>query len=196
MTTLASTLYTHTFPRSTVWQRNLLLVFTGALFVSAFAQIKIPLPFTPVPLTGQTFAVLLIGATLGSKRGSASIIIYTAMGAFGLPVFSGGASGLTYLTGATFGYFVGFILAAYFIGRFAEYGLERHLRTSLIPFLIGTLIIYLFGAGWLAILFGVEKAFSFGILPFLAGDLIKLLLATLVLPTTWRFVHKTTSLPK
>lgn len=190
MTTLASTLYAHTFPRSTVWQRNPLLIFTGALFVSAFAQIKIPLPFTPVPLTGQTFAVLLIGATLGSKRGAASIIIYTTMGAFGLPVFSGGASGLAYLTGATFGYFIGFILAAYFIGSLAEYGLERNLRTSLIPFFIGTIIIYLFGAGWLTILFGIEKALIFGVFPFLIGDLIKLLLAALVLPTTWRFVHK------
>ncbi len=108
MTTLAPTLYARTFPRVAGWLRDLVLIILGALFVAIFAQVKIPLPFTPVPLTGQTFAVLLVAASLGSKRGAASIALYIALGALGLPVFAGGASGMAYLSGATFGYLVGF----------------------------------------------------------------------------------------
>ena len=170
MTTLAPTLSTRYFPRTAAWLRDLLLITTGALFVAALAQVKIPLPFTPVPLTGQTFAVLLVGATLGSKRGVASLALYTLMGAVGLPFFAGGASGLAYLSGPTLGYLIGFVVAAYAVGTVAERGLERSVRTSLVPFLIGTLVIYIFGAGWLAILFGIEKALTLGVLPFLVGD--------------------------
>ena len=190
MTTLAPTLYSRTFPRRAAWLRDILLVFTGALFVAALAQIKIVFPFTPVPITGQTFAVLLVGASLGSKRGLASLTLYIAMGVFGLPFFAGGASGLAYLTGSTLGYLVGFVIAAYLVGRLAEEGLERNLRTSLIPFFTGTLVIYLFGAGWLTILFGFEKALTLGVLPFLIGDAIKLLLAALALPAIWKFVQE------
>jgi len=188
MTTLAPTLSTRYFPRSAAWMRNLLLVFSGAILVSLFAQVKTPLPFTPVPLTGQTFAVLLVGATLGSKRGAASLTLYAALGALGLPIFAGGAAGMAYLSGATFGYLLGFVVAAFVIGRLAERGLERNLRTSIIPFFVGTLVIYAFGAGWLALLFGVEKALAIGALPFIIGDTIKLVLAALALPAAWKLV--------
>ena len=190
MTTFAPTLYARTFPRSNARFRDLMLVFSGAIFVALLAQVKILLPFTPVPLTGQTFAVLLVGVTLGSKRGAASMIFYTALGAFGLPVFAGGASGMTYLSGATLGYLVGFVVAAYLIGKMAERGLERSLRTSLFPFLLGTFVIYLFGAGWLTMLFGVEKALALGVLPFLIGDAIKMILAALTLPAAWKLVRE------
>ena len=188
MTTLAPTLSTRYFPRTAVWLRDLILIIFGALFVAALAQVKIPLPFTPVPITGQTFAVLLVGAALGSKRGAASLALYTAMGTFGLPFFAGGASGLAYLSGPTLGYLVGFIAAAYVVGLLAERGLERSVRTSLVPFVVGTLVIYIFGAGWLAILFGIEKAFALGVLPFLVGDTIKIGLAALALPAAWKLV--------
>lgn len=188
MTTLAPTLSTRYFPRSAAWMRDLLLVFSGVIFVALLAQVRIPLPFTPVPLTGQTFAVLLVGATLGSKHGAASLTLYTLLGALGLPIFSGGAAGITYLAGPTLGYLVGFIVAAFVIGKLAERGLERTLRTSLLPFLIGTLVIYAFGAGWLAILFGIEKALALGVLPFIVGDIIKLVLAALALPAAWKFI--------
>lgn len=188
MTTLAPTLSTRYFPRSAAWMRDLLLVFSGVILVALFAQVKIPLPFTPIPLTGQTFAVLLVGTTLGSKRGAASLTLYTALGAFGLPIFAGGEAGMAYLSGATFGYLLGFIVAAFVSGRLAERGLERNLRTSLIPFFIGTLVIYTFGAGWLALLFGVEKALVVGVLPFIVGDVIKLALAALALPAAWKLV--------
>jgi biotin transport system substrate-specific component len=188
MTTLAPTLSMRYFPRTAVWLRDTFLISIGALFVALLAQVKVPLPFTPVPLTGQTFAVLLVGATLGSKRGAASLVFYTLLGAFGLPVFAGGAAGMAYLSGATLGYLVGFIVAAYVIGRLAEQGLERSLRTSLVPFLVGTLVIYAFGAGWLAGLFGFEKALALGVLPFIVGDAIKLILAALALPAAWKLI--------
>jgi biotin transport system substrate-specific component len=115
-----------------------ILIVLGALFVAVLAQVKIPLPFTPVPLTGQTFAVLLVGATLGSKRSLMSMLLYIALGTLGLSVFAGGASGMAYLSGATLGYLVGFVMAAYVIGLLAERGLERNVRTSILHFLVGT----------------------------------------------------------
>ena len=186
MTALAPTLSTRYFPRTAAWLRDLSLIAIGALFVAALAQVIIPLPFTPVPLTGQTFAVLLLGAALGSKRGAASLALYTAMGALGLPFFAGGASGLAYMSGPTLGYLVGFLVAAYVVGLLAEQGWERSVRTSLLPFLAGTLVIYIFGAGWLAILFSFEQALALGVLPFLVGDTLKMLLAALALPAAWK----------
>ena len=189
MTTLAPTLSSRYFPRTTSWLRDILLITLGAMFVAVLAQVKIPLPFTPVPITGQTFAVLLVGAALGSKRGATSLALYTLLGAFGIPIFAGGASGLAYLTGPTLGYLVGFVVAAYVVGAGAERGLEKSVRTSLIPFMLGTLVIYIFGAGWMSALFGIEKAFALGVLPFIPGDVIKLVMAALVLPLAWRFVN-------
>jgi len=189
MTTLAPTLYTRTFPRIASWMRDLILISLGALFVAILAQVKIPLPFTPVPLTGQTFAVLLVAAALGSKRGAASMAFYIALGAFGLPVFAGGAAGVAYLSGATLGYLIGFVLAAYVVGLLAERGLERSMHTSVIPFLIGTAIIYACGVSWLAILLGgFGKAVTAGLLPFVVGDIIKLVTAALALPAAWKLV--------
>ena len=189
MTTLAPTLYTRTFPRVAGWLRDMILIVLGTLFVAALAQVKIHLPFTPVPLTGQTFAVLLVGATLGSRRGAVSMALYIALGALGLPIFAGGASGLAYLSGATLGYLVGFVIAAYVIGLLAERGLERSVRTSLIPFLVGTLIIYVCGVAWLTVVLGnLGKALAAGLVPFLIGDAIKLVAAALVLPAAWKFV--------
>ena len=115
MTTLAPTLSTRYFPRASAWRRDVALIVAGSLLVAALAQIIIPLPFTPVPLTGQTFAVLLVGAALGSKRGLASMLLYIIEGALGFPFFAGGASGLHVLIGATAGYLVGFVAAAYVI---------------------------------------------------------------------------------
>jgi biotin transport system substrate-specific component len=190
MTTLAPTITTRYFPRVANWLRDLALITLGALFVAALAQVKIALPFTPIPLTGQTFAVLLVGATLGSKRGVASMALYIALGALGLPVLAGGASGITYLSGATLGYLIGFVMAAYVIGLLAERGLERSVRTSFVPFLIGTVIIYACGVTWLAVILGsFSKAIAAGLLPFLIGDAIKLIAASVALPVAWKLVR-------
>ena len=189
MTTLAPTLSNRYFPRTASWLRDLFLIVTGSLLVAALAQVEIPLPFTPVPITGQTFGVLLIGAALGSKRGAASLTLYLTEGALGLPFFAGGASGFGILTGATAGYLVGFILAAYVIGLLAERGLERNVRTSIVPFLVGTVVIYTCGVTWLAVVLGsFGKALTAGLLPFLIGDAIKLAAAALTLPIAWKLV--------
>jgi biotin transport system substrate-specific component len=187
MTTLAPTIYARRFPGAADWLRDVILIVLGALFVAALAQIEIPLPFTPVPITGQTFGVLLVGAALGSKRGAASLVSYLALGVFGLPFFAGGAHGLNILTGATGGYLLGFVIAAYVIGILAERGLERNVRTSLIPFLVGTVIIYVCGVAWLAVFLGsFSKALVAGLFPFLVGDAIKLVAASLTLPAAWK----------
>jgi len=191
MTTLAPTLSTRYFPRTSEWMRNLSLIVLGSLLLAALAQIKIILPFTPVPITGQTFGVLLIGAALGSKRGAATILLYLSEGAMGLPFFAGGGSGLGILTGATAGYLVGFVGAAYAIGLLAERGLERSVRTSVIPFLVGTVIIYACGVAWLSIVLGsFSNAVTLGVVPFLLGDVIKLTAASLMLPAAWKLVKK------
>jgi biotin transport system substrate-specific component len=189
MTTLAPTISLRYFPRAAGWLRDLAIIALAALFVAILAQVKIPLPFTPVPLTGQTFAVLLVAAALGSKRGAAAMAFYIALGTVGLPVFAGGASGMTYLSGATLGYLIGFVLAAYVMGLLAERGLERNVRTSIIPFFVGTVIIYACGVTWLAIVLGsFSKAFAAGLVPFLIGDAIKLIAASLALPTAWKLI--------
>lgn len=187
MNALAPTLSTRHLPAVKPAVRDLLLVVLGSLFVAAFAQISILLPFTPVPLTGQTFAVLLVGAALGSKRGAASLGLYMLEGAIGLPFFAAGASGIG---GPTTGYLIGFIIAAYVIGLLAERGMDRSLRTSLFPFLVGTAIIYAVGATWLAFSLNMTPlaAFNAGVLPFLIGDAIKLILAGLILPAAWKLV--------
>ena len=125
-----------------------------------------------------------------SRRAAASMGLYIALGVLGLPVFAGGASGIAYLSGATLGYLVGFVIAAYVIGLLAERGLERSVRTSLIPFLVGTVIIYVCGVVWLAVVLGsFSKAIAAGLLPFLLGDAIKLIAASLALPAAWKFVR-------
>ena len=186
MTTLAPTLTTRLLPAVDRRIRDLLLITAGALLVALLAQVRIPLPFTPVPLTGQTFAVLLVGAALGSRRGLASLSLYSLIGALGLPVFAGGAAGTSYAFGPTGGYLLGFIVAAYVTGLLAERGLERSIRTSILPFLAGTLVIYALGAGWLSVQFGLEKALALGVLPFIVGDAIKLALAAIALPAAWK----------
>ncbi len=168
--------------------RDILLILGGSLLVALMAQVKIPLPFTPVPLTGQTFAVLLVGAALGSRRGAASLLFYLVQGMIGLPVFAGGASGLAYLAGPTSGYLVGFVCAAFVVGRLAEIGKDRRFRTALLMFLAGEAIIYLCGLPWLGLAIGFQKALVAGLFPFLIGDAIKLIAAALALPAAWKLV--------
>lgn len=185
-TSLAPTLLARTLPRLDRRVHDALLVATGSLFVAVMAQVKIPLPFTPVPLTGQTFAVLLVGAALGSRLGTASLLLYFFQGSLGLPVFAGGASGLAYLTGPTGGYLAGFVAAAYLTGSLAARGLDRCIPSALLAFLAGEVVIYLFGVAWLSVYLGIRQALVAGFLPFLIGDAIKLAAAALVLPAAWK----------
>lgn len=191
MNTFAPSLSARCFPRLAAWQREAGLVLIGSLFVALFAQVRIPLPFTPVPITGQTFAVLLVGAALGARRGAAALTLYLLEGALGLPFFAGGMGGWHVLSGATAGYLFGFVPAAYVTGWLAERGLERSVRTSFLPFLVGSLPIYLCGVAWLTVALGsLGRAITAGLLPFLPGDAIKLTAAALVLPAAWGLMGK------
>jgi biotin transport system substrate-specific component len=177
------------------WVRNSVLVLGGAAFVALAAQIAIPLPFTPVPLTAQTFAVLLVGASLGTARGAASLLLYTAMALVGMPVLAPTAEG-THLTGTavlsapSFGYVIGFIAAAAITGRLAERGASRTPVRTALMMVIGNVVIYAFGVTWLAMSIdaSLATAVSLGVTPFLIGDLIKIALASALLPLSWRLL--------
>jgi biotin transport system substrate-specific component len=176
------------FPRRTAVTVALMLGF--ALLTAAAAQIAIPLPFTPVPITGQTFAVLLAGAAMGSWAGAGSQLIYVLLGAAGLPFYAEGTGGWETFTGATFGYLAGFILAAWVVGAMAERKQDRSVWSAIPAFLAGSAIIYLCGVSWLY--FGFEpittwdQALIAGFLPFVVGDLIKIAIAGLLLPAAWK----------
>lgn len=165
------------------------LVVLGSLLIAVLAQVRMYLPFTPVPVTGQTFAVLLIGAVLGSRRGAAAVGLYLLQGSLGLPFFAGGGAGFTVLLGPTGGYLAGFLPAAYVTGWLAERGFDRKLRTALPGFLAGQVVIYAFGVLWLARFTGIDTALAAGLLPFLAGDAVKVALAAAVLPAAWKYVR-------
>ena len=173
--------------------RDVVAVVGFALFTALAAQITIPLGFTPVPITGQTFAVLLAGGVLGASRGALSMGLYVALGAIGLPFYAEATGGWTAATGATAGYLGGFVVAAFVVGKMAEHGLDRTLSTSLPAFVAGSLIIYGVGAGWLAYDLGLPltaaagapSAISLGVAPFLVGDVLKALLAGAMLPAAW-----------
>jgi len=166
------------------------LAFTGSLFLAAMAQLAVYLPFSPVPITGQTFAVLLIGLVYGSRLGLITLLLYLAEGASGLPFFAGGLGGPAVLAGPTGGYLLGFIVAAWLVGLLAERGLGRNPFTAMLAFLAGSLVIYAFGLCWLASMFGFSRALQVGLLPFLVGDALKVLLAGAALPSAWALVKR------
>ncbi len=160
----------------------------GSVLIALAAQVALPLPWTPVPLTGQTFAVLLIGAALGRWRGSAAVALYLGEGAAGLPVFASGKAGWVWLLGPTGGYLWGFLLAAFLVGWLAERGWDRRLTTTAAAMGIGSLAIYACGLPWLARFVGWDAVVTAGLLPFVPGDLLKLVAATALLPTAWRLL--------
>ncbi len=172
--------------------RTVALVVGVALLTAAAAQITIPLPWTPVPVTGQTFAVLLAGATLGWRAGGASQVLYVALGAGGLPFYADGASGWQVATGATGGYLVGFVVAAALVGLLAEHRQDRSVLTSVPAMLAGTAVIYLLGVTWLAFVLDADAttALTKGLLPFVIGDAVKLVAAGLLLPAAWRLAGR------
>jgi biotin transport system substrate-specific component len=178
----------------TIWPmsgllREVLLILTGSLLIAAAAQIKIPLPFSPVPITGQTFAVLLLAALYGSKRGLATVITYLALGVAGMPIFAGAVSGIAPLIGPTGGYLVGFLAAAYLVGLLSERGWDRKPWSTAVSMVIGNAIIYALGVLWLAYYVGWGNVLSTGVLPFLPGDIIKIGLATILLPAGWKLIR-------
>jgi biotin transport system substrate-specific component len=168
------------------------LVVGFALLTAIAAQITFPLPWTPVPVTGQTFAVLATGAALGWRRGAAAQLLYVALGAVGMPFYAEGGSGWEVATGATGGYLVGFIAAAALVGALAERRKDRSVRTAVPAMLAGTAVIYTTGTLWLAqtLDVGILQAIDLGITPFAFGDVVKLAAAGVVLPTAWKLARR------
>lgn len=170
--------------------RNLTIVILGSWFLALMAQITIPLPFSPVPITAQTFAVLVIGSSLGPRKALVATLLYLFQGAIGLPFFAGGKSGLSILSGPTSGYLFGFVLASYVMGYLSQKKLDRSLKTSLILFLTGHSIIYLCGLTVLIFFVGKTNVLTLGLYPFIPGLLIKSTMAAIVTPTAWKILDR------
>src|SRR4051812_40076210 len=168
------------------------LVVGFSLVTALAAQVAIPLPWTPVPITGQTFAVLLTGALLGSRLGALAMLAYLLEGAGGLPFFAAGGSGIQRLFfSPTSGYLLSYPVAAFVVGLLAERGWDRRFLTAAAAMALGSLVILLGGWAWLARFVSPAAAFEAGVAPFLIGDVIKIALAAAVLPSGWALLRKT-----
>lgn len=179
-------------PWSGTWVREVALVGGAVVLTALLAQVSVPVPGSPVPVTGQTLAVMLVGTTMGLRRGTASMALYLLVGAIGLPVFSDGTSGPQVVLGATGGYLVGFVLAAALMGWAAERGWDRTPARTLLLGLAGQALIFSIGVPWLAVAAGLDAAgaIAAGFTPFLLGGAIKGLLASALLPAAWRLVRR------
>ena len=180
--------------------RHIALICIGAAFIAITANVTIWLPNNPVPITGQTLSVLLVGGALGMKRGALSIALYVALGFF-LPVYAGHAHGADNIVGfaqgglvlgALGGYLIGFLVAAAVVGWLAEMGWDRHIPGAVGAMVIGEIVIYLVGVPWLAVAahFSPSMAIDKGLLPFVLGDALKLAIAAVLFPSAWWLVGR------
>lgn len=169
--------------------RDVALIALGAGLTGAAAQVSVHTPLSPVPFTLQTLAVLLVGATLGSVRGLLSMSLYLLAGVAGVPWFAAHGHGWG---GPSFGYLIGFLIAAGLVGALAERRADRHVATSALLMLAGNVVIYLVGAGWLAhdLHLSAHTAFTLGVRPFVASDLLKTAIAAVALPGAWRLSQR------
>ncbi|TMQ69095.1 MAG: biotin transporter BioY [Candidatus Eisenbacteria bacterium] len=170
--------------------RDTLLILAASVVTALAARVAIPLPWSPVPLTGQTFGVLLSGAVLGARRGFIAQLVYLAEGALGLPVFAGGAAGATILAGPTAGYLLAFPLAAALTGALAERGWDRRYLSTLGALLGGSALVFAGGLAGLARFVPADRLLVTGLLPFVPGDLLKCALAAAAFPAAWRGAHR------
>ena len=170
--------------------RTVLLVGAGVVFLALLAQLRVQIG--PVPLTGQTLGVLLLGAAYGGRLGALTTGAYALLGLAGLPLFAGGGSRLAYLLGPTGGYLVGFVIAAGLLGLLAQRGWDKTYVRAACAMLLATVVIYLFGVSWLTVALGgdLSAALAAGLAPFVIGDLIKLGVAVSLLPTAWRLLGR------
>jgi biotin transporter BioY len=173
------------------WTRSVAVVFAFSLLNALAAQVAVPIG--PVPITGQTFAVTLTGALLGSRLGAATLILYLVEGAGGLPFFSNGGSGIQTLLGPTGGYLVAFPAAAFITGAFAEHGWDKRFFTAAAAMAFGSAVILLAGWAWLSQLMPATVAYKAGVQPFIIGDIVKILLAAAVLPSGWYLLKRRAS---
>jgi len=173
------------------WTRSVGLVVSFSLLNALAAQIAIPIG--PVPITGQTFAVLLTGALLGSRLGAAALIVYLVEGFSGLPFFAGGTGGFAHILGPAGGYLVSFPAAAYITGAFSEHGWDKRFITAAASMAIGSLVILLSGWAWLSQFMGATAALHTGVTRFIIGDIVKIVLAAAVLPSGWALLKRKAS---
>lgn len=174
------------------WTYDVFLVLCGTLLIAVCAKVQIPL--WPVPITGQTFAIVLIGALFGPWRGAATVLAYLAEGAIGLPVFAGGAGGFLYMFGPTGGYLMGFVPAAFVVGLLARRGWDRNVHMTALAMSIGTAVIFIFGLAWLHAIINLGRfeatssVLMMGFYPYLPGAVIKIALAAALLPSGWKLL--------
>jgi biotin transport system substrate-specific component len=190
--TIRGTAHVHTTLVEALWTpsryHQVALILLGSLLIAISAQIQVP--FWPVPMTMQSFMVLMIGATYGWRLGSATIAAYLIEGAVGLPVFAGLAGGAQHLVGPTAGYLAGFVIGAMVSGYLTGLGLGRTVMSALAVFLAGVLAIFALGLAWLSVQFWIEKAIAVGLMPFIFSEPTKIALATVLLPSCWKLVSR------
>lgn len=188
---VTTTLRSSVFPRTNALT-NTLLIAGGVFFLAGLAQVAVPIPGSPVPVTGQTLGVLLIGTSYGSALGLSTFLTYLLVGIAGAPVFANGAHGLSRLTGATGGYLAGMLLATVVVGALAGRRWDQRLRSALPTMVIGDAIIFSFGLYWLHSFSNQTWSWTLaaGLTPFLFGEALKIAIAGTSLPLVWRFVQK------
>lgn len=169
---------------------DIVLIAAGAALTAIAAQVLVPL--WPVPITGQTLAVLLVGSSLGALRGTLAMVLYALLGIVGLPVFSDAASGMGVILGPTGGYIVGFIFAAAFTGWIAQRSWDRRILRSLLAFAGGTLVTFAIGLPWLAMALGLnlQQTLEGGLYPFIIGGIVKSIIAAGVVTLGWRYIER------
>jgi biotin transport system substrate-specific component len=172
--------------------RDIVLTVAYAGFVGLFAQLAIPLWFTPVPITGQTFAVLVGGAALGWRRALNGMLLYVAVGLAGVPWFSEGNGGISSLAKASFGYILGFVVASMVVGGLAGRRKDRSVGPAIAMFVAGSVIVYAFGLPWLMATAGIGlgTGLAKGVVPFLLGDAVKILVGAGLLPAAWALLRR------
>jgi biotin transport system substrate-specific component len=191
MSLSATSLRSSLIPRTTALT-NAVLVVSGVLGLAALAQVAIPVPGSPVPVTGQTLGVLVLGTTYGSSLGFTTFALYMLAGVAGAPVFANSGHGLDRIVGATGGYLVGMLIATFVLGQFARFRLDQKFLTALPSMLVGTVITFAFGLVWLHQYTGKSWSWtiSAGLTPFIVGEALKIAIAGTSLPAIWRVVNR------
>ena len=194
MSLSATSLRTSLIPRSTALS-NAVLVVSGVLGLAALAQIAIPVPGSPVPVTGQTLGVLILGTAYGSTLGVTTFAIYILAGVAGAPVFANSGHGLDRIVGATGGYLIGMLVATFVLGQLARFRLDQKFLTALPSMLIGTITTFSFGLVWLHQYTGQSWDWTIkaGLTPFIVGEILKIAIAGTSLPIVWRVVNRKNS---
>jgi biotin transport system substrate-specific component len=194
MSLSATSLRTSLIPRTTALS-NAVLVVSGVLGLAALAQIAIPVPGSPVPVTGQTLGVLILGTTYGSTLGFTTFAIYILAGIAGAPVFANSGHGLDRIVGATGGYLIGMLVATLVLGQLARFRLDQKFLTALPSMLIGTVTTFSFGLVWLHQYTGQSWSWAItaGLTPFIIGEALKIAIAGTSLPAIWRVVNRKNS---